>query len=519
MAVISDKAMQARPSPTDAWLIEDGARGEGRLVGRITPAGARSFYFRYTGSTGDRVRLLIGAYDPRGDGKAAFTVQQARDRARELSGLYRSGVRDLREHLRQQADDIRRAESERRAAEAEMARQSELDAQRRLNMRQLFDRWCKTELQPVIQANGKRAGRKDAGAYVRQQFERHIFPVIGNTPVGEVRKADVLGLIDAQKAKGQLRTAAVLLGDLRQMMGFALDRELIEVDPLASIKKARIVGVTVERDRVLSDDELRLLVTAIPTARLSKRSQAAIWLLLATGARVGELMGAVWSDALPPDAPASKERLDTLQTLADEDGAKVGVVDLAAKTWHLPDTKNQRSHTIHLSDFALAQFDVLASLREQLPDSDGLSPWAFAARDSRRPVCVKSFGKQLSDRQREADKRMTGRTKATSSLQLPGGKWTAHDLRRTVGTLMAGLGISSDVIDECLNHMIESRVRRIYIRDRRLTEQARAFDALGARLSGLIAGVAPASKVPTHHAMGSATRRDAEPRRQPTGCG
>jgi len=495
MTVISDKAMQARSGQSDTWLIEDGARGEGRLVGRITPAGARSFYFRYTGSTGDRVRLSIGSYDPRGDGKAAFTVQQARDRARELSGLYRSGVRDLREHLQQQAHDIRRADSERRAAEAEMARMSELNAQRRLNVRQLFERWCKTELQPVIQANGKRAGRKDGGAYVRQQFERHVFPVIGNTPVVEVRKSDVLGLIDAQKAKGQLRTAAVLLGDIRQMMSFALDRELIEIDPLASIKKARIVGVPVERDRVLTDEELRILVTTIPTARLNKRSQAAIWLLLATGARTGELMGAIWSDVLPLDAQEAKERLNTLQTLADEDGAKVGVVNLTAKTWHLPDTKNQRSHTIHLSEFAFAQFEALASVREQLPDSDDFSPWVFPARDARRPVCVKSFGKQLSDRQREADQRMTGRSKATSSLQLPGGKWTAHDLRRTVGTLMAALGISGDVIDECLNHMIESRVRRTYIRDRRLTEQALAFDTLGARLSALIAGARPSSNV------------------------
>jgi integrase len=68
---------------------------------------------------------------------------------------------------------------------------------------------------------------------------------------------------------------------------------------------------------------------------------------------------------------------------------------------------------------------------------------------------------------------------------LPGGRWTAHDLRRTAATLMASLGISGDVIDECLNHVIESRVRRTYIRDRRAAEQTRAFDALGARLQTL----------------------------------
>lgn len=50
---------------------------------------------------------------------------------------------------------------------------------------------------------------------------------------------------------------------------------------------------------------------------------------------------------------------------------------------------------------------------------------------------------------------------------------------------MASLGISGDVIDEALNHKIESKVRRVYIRDRRETDQAKAFDAIGERLSEL----------------------------------
>jgi len=251
----------------------------------------------------------------------------------------------------------------------------------------------------------------------------------------------------------------------------------------------------VERDRVLSESDIRLLVAVLPSAGMNKRSEVAIWLLLATGARVGELMGAVWSDVLPMGTIATQARMSELQALAEEEGAKIGVVDMQARTWHLPDTKNQRSHTIHLSDFALAQFARLAELRASLPDSDEASPWAFPARDTRRPVCIASFGKQLSDRQREPEHRMEGRSKATSSLRLPGGKWTAHDLRRTAGTLMAGLGISGDVIDECLNHIIESRVRRIYVRDRRVTEQARAFDALGAKLANLETGVVQGSDV------------------------
>ena len=90
---------------------------------------------------------------------------------------------------------------------------------------------------------------------------------------------------------------------------------------------------------------------------------------------------------------------------------------------------------------------------------------------------------------------MSRRSKAVDALTLPGGRWTPHDLRRTAASLLAGLGISGDVIDECLNHQIESRVRRTYIRDRREADQARAFDALGERLAELAEQVAPASNV------------------------
>lgn len=50
---------------------------------------------------------------------------------------------------------------------------------------------------------------------------------------------------------------------------------------------------------------------------------------------------------------------------------------------------------------------------------------------------------------------------------------------------MASLGVSGDVIDEALNHIIESRVRRTYVRDRRETEQIGAFNALGELLTEL----------------------------------
>ena len=541
MGNITDKGMQVRATSSDQWLTESFGKGHGAMLGRISPAGVRSFYYRYTGTKG-QVRLPIGPFNSKGDGKTAFTTGQARDRAKQWSTLYRERFTDLREHFVQvEVDRLQALEAERqRITENQRLRDAEEQAAqfaqaRRITVRQAFDRWRSTDLQPTRQADGRRNGRKDGGQFVCDQFTRHVFPVIGGLALEDVRKSDLLALIDAQKAKGQLRTAQMLLGDLRQMLGFALDRDLIQSDPLATVNKARIVGKQLERERVLSEEELRLMVQAVADARMHPRNATAIWLALATGVRVGELMGAVWAEGLPETGHAYQSRLDELQALCDSkavmaaqrriakvvakgdarniesakqqlatyeafgdpDRVKVGVIDKTACTWYLPNTKNQRDHTIHLSDFALVQIEILRQHREMQTKSTSreLSPWVFPATNNTMPVCVKSFGKQLGDRQRNPEERLSRRTKATTSLVMPGGKWTAHDLRRTVGTIMSKLGISGDTIDECLNHKIESRVRRVYVQDRREVDQVRAFNALGSKLEAIVSGEMPAPNV------------------------
>jgi integrase len=372
-----------------------------------------------------------------------------------------------------------RAERRRRIeAEHETKNEARLASERRITIRKLFDRWAAIELAPRIAADGRRLGRKDAGAYTLAQFQRRIFPRLGDVAVEDVRRGDLLALLDAVKAEGKLRTANVVLTDLKQMFRFALARDLIQRNPLDTITKRDVGGTPTERARVLSVDEVRMLAKVLPGSGLQSRFVCGVWLILSTGVRVGELLGATWADSPQPRAQ--------LQSTANACEVKLGVVDLERRTWHLAETKNQRDHTVRLSAFALEQFRQLFALRESEPDRPDRSvAWVFPNLAASGPVNVKSLGKQLSDRQREPTQRLRGRTKATSALVLPGGRWTAHDLRRTAATLMASLGISGDVIDECLNHMIESRVRRTYIRDRRSAAQAKAFDALGSHLKAL----------------------------------
>lgn len=488
---ITAAEMDSAPMPKEQWFTESLGRGFGAFLGRITPSGERRFYFRYADGAGKQHRHLIGPYGPGG-----FTVAQARVKARDLSALYASGVRDLREHFEAQAAaEAAAIEAQRLATEAESRRlqaQAEaeaLAASRRLTVRQLFERWRATDLQPHVGADGKRVGRKDGGAFVAAQFERHVFPAIGTQAAAELTRQDLLAILDEKKAAGTLRTANMLLTDLRQMLGFAVERAIIASNPLQGVQRRKIGGKDTERERVLSDAELRQLWGALPCARLNPRSRCALGLILATGARVGEAMGATWADT-----HTSRDRTALLRAVADGADTKFGIVDLKTRSWHLPDTKNQREHTIHLSDFALACLQELAELRE-LDNAGQPSPWLFPDRSRVQPVCVKSLGKQIADRQRPADKRMKNRAKSTEALLLDAGPWTLHDLRRTAATILARLGFSTDVIDECLNHKLQSKVARIYIRDRREADQQRAFDALGAHLAGLFGGVEAANNV------------------------
>lgn len=468
-------------------------------MGRITGSGVRAFYFRYTASNGKRDTLAIGHYAAK-SGAGTMTLAAAREKAAGWAKLYKEGARDLRLHFSNvQADTLQAVEDTRqqverskRQTEAADAR-AELERQRRLTTRQVFERWAVTELAPHIGGDGKRMGRKDGGQYVREQFERRVFPGLGDVAVVEVRKSDVLAILDAVKAEGKLRTANVLLADLKQMFRFAAEREIIQHSPIELVQKRKIGGKDTKRDRVLSIVELAALVTQLPTANLSKRTVLGLWLILATGCRIGELMGATWADARPNQS--TLQRVVDAHNVAQKSGAvQLGFVDLVARTWYLPTTKNQRDHTIHLSDFAIKQFAELVTLREADRHTGQPLAWVFPDTRGTGPVCIKSFGKQLADRQRSIDERLMNRTTAVDALVLDGGRWTAHDLRRTASTIMSQLGVSNDVINECQNH-IKQGMSGVYIQDRRATEQVRAFDSLGEKLQAVVSGEKPGSNV------------------------
>jgi len=233
---------------------------------------------------------------------------------------------------------------------------------------------------------------------------------------------------------------------VRQMFRFAVDRDIIEFDPTASIRKAKIGGKSVERDRVLCEDEIRELYHKLPDANMIPSTECAIWIMLSTLCRVGEISKAKWEH-----------------------------IDFSAKTWKIPseNSKNEKSHMVYLSDFAFKQFERLAKYRES-------DIWLFPDRTKTTHVSDKSISKQVNDRQTDCVR--SNKSKYKDALKLSAGKWTPHDLRRTGATIMGNLGILPDVIEKCLNHTEQNKMKRVYQRQELKTEQSEAWRKLGERL-------------------------------------
>ncbi|HBM09607.1 integrase [Pseudomonas sp. 10B238] len=444
MAKITDRQMTAKPGASDKWLSEVAIWGHGSLVARITPSGERLFYFRYTNGSSERVTFPIGTYSRDGS-EGTMTLAKAGLKAKELAGLHKSGIKDVKQHL--EAEEAARvasrdAELARIAAAEAVAKAAAARLAARKTVWDLFDHWAKVDL----------INRKDGGDEVRRMFNKDVLPRLGALPLDEVRKGHITEVTDALLARGVNRMAKLIFSLMRQMFRFAVDRDLLNYDPTASIRKSKIGGKDVERDRVLSEGEISLLATQAPNAGLLPSTEAAIWIALSTCCRIGELMNARWEN-----------------------------IDLKASSWVIPaeDSKNGKAHSVTLSNFAIYQFKIVKAF-------SGKSQWCYPNTKDTGPVCSKTVTKQLGDRQRQPDQGiLNNRSAKAQALILKGGKWTPHDLRRTGATLMTALGVLPEVAERCLNHTEENKVKRTYQRHSYTKEMAAAWLVLGQHLRQL----------------------------------
>ena len=278
------------PPPSDQTICWDAPNGKGldHTSGfgfRVTSGGARACFLDYRNPSGRQRRITIGS-------PPAWTATAARDQAAELRRRIDAG-----------SDPLAELETERTAP----------------TIRDLAERFEKDEL-PKRRAKT----RADYSTILRL----HILPRLGKLKVAQVSHADIEKLhrqIAATAPCQANRTVAVL----SRMLNLAIKWQLRQDNPAKGIERRP----EERRERYLSPAELVRLAEVL--ALRPGRSANAVRLLLLTGARRNEVLGAEWDQ-----------------------------FDLGAGTWTKPasTTKQARLHRVPLSAPAL---QLLAEMRSK----------------------------------------------------------------------------------------------------------------------------------------------------------
>lgn len=287
--------------------------------------------------------------------------------------------------------------------------------------------------------------RKDMPTLTRrvEMYAASLLPL----PITDISKSAIVSVLEATRATGKIRTAGDLFSTLKRLFDYALDHELIAANPMAALKKSKYGNNGEEGDRVFSVEEIPLFMTKI-RQHLPVKYWRILLLQLSCATRIGETCL-----------------------------AKIEHFDLNARTWFIPakNNKSKRDFTVYLSDFAL---DVAKSAMAERSTSAG---YLFPGRDPEAPISPKSIAKTILDKQAGGLPR-PNRPKDTAALLMPGGLWTSHDVRRTSATLMRSSRVAVDIVEACLNHLENDRMKRIYHRHQTAGEMRAAWAALSDRL-------------------------------------
>jgi len=274
--------------------------------------------------------------------------------------------------------------------------QAEKQAARQPQPSRRFDDVAADFLDKHVARNLKAATAKD----YRHITKTVLVPAWTGRDVREIERADVVALVDG-KAETSPAMARLVFAVASSLFGFAVDRALLDANPCDSVRRP---PAPKPRDRVLSDYEVGLLWRA--SREIGWPFGPAIRFLVVTGQRREEVSGAQW-----------------------------GEMDTRAAVWTLPSarTKNGAPHEVDLSPLAL----------EILDEQPEMGRYVFGA-TGEKPL------QGWSQAKRKLDARMAALAEADGADTPP--PWRVHDIRRTVATGLAGLGVQPVVVEKVLNH-------------------------------------------------------------------
>jgi integrase len=255
-------------------------------------------------------------------------------------------------------------------------------------------------------------------------LDHHVYPTLGARPIAEIRRSEIVRLLDRIEEGSGPSMADQTLSLIRKIMNWHATRSDDFLSPIVR-GMARTNRSEQARERILTDDELRKVWTINNGVFGSL-----VRFLLLTGARRNEAAQMRW---------------------AELDGAD----------WTLPAARNK------------TKLDLVRPLSRQaqailkvLPKTEG---FVWSTNGGAKAIAGFTQFKHRLD-------------KATSTKG-----WTLHDLRRTARSLMSRAGVPSDHAERCLGHVIGG-VRGVYDRHEYHREKQRAFEMLAAEIDRIVSG-------------------------------
>jgi integrase len=283
-----------------------------------------------------------------------------------------------------------------------------------------------------IERHCQRVNRPKTARETERLLRRNVLPYWKDRSIDSITRRDVLAVLDRVVDSGARVEANRVLAATRKMFAWAVARDVIAISPCAGVKPP---SAEQSRDRVLNDDELRLVWQAAEKIGYPFGPLAQLLVLLAQ--RRDEVGRMRWSE------------LDLEKRLL----------------WTLPRerVKTNQPHEVPLSVPAV---DILKSL----PPVVG-SDFVFSTNGA---TAVSGYSKA----KRNID--------ALLPADMP--PWRLHDLRRTAASGMARLGVSLHVVEKVLNHTCGSfrGVVGIYQRYEFAGEKRTALSAWAQHINSLI---------------------------------
>jgi integrase len=279
-----------------------------------------------------------------------------------------------------------------------------------------------------------RRHRKHPREAVRLLKKYVALPLKGK-PAAEIRKRDIVLLLDRITARGSLVMANRVDALGKQVFSFAVSRDLLESSPWIGINRPG--GEEKAKERKLSDTELRSFWHGLDTAAISEAVRLALKLVLVTAQRPGEVAGAALSE-------------------------------FNDKLWTIPAdrSKNEKQHQVPLSPLAIGLIDrlmIVTAPKKGRPRSAFLLPSVHVVEKPDEPISVRALSRALRNSIDDEGK-LFGCT-----------QFTPHDLRRSAASRMTALGIDRLHVSKVLNHQDDGVTGRVYDQHDYFPEKSRAL--------------------------------------------